>query len=58
MKKEIRKRKEETGMKQIIVLIAMVLLGIVLSGLVSQFGDSATAISDSANSKIIKVLGD
>lgn len=58
MKKEIRKRKEETGMKQIIVLIAMVLLGIVLAGLVSQFGDSATAISDSANSKIIKVLGD
>lgn len=55
-RKEYRRRKEETGMKQIIVLIAMVLLGITLAGFVSQFGDSAKIISDRANSRIETVI--
>ena len=45
-------------MKQIIVMIAMVLLGIVLAGLVGQFGGSATAISENARTKIVETLGD
>ncbi len=57
-RKKYGKRKEDTEMKQIIVLIAMVLLGIVLAGLVGQFGDSATAISENARTKIVETLGD
>jgi len=39
-------------MKQIIVMIAMVLLGITIAGFVGDFGDSAENISESATSKI------
>lgn len=42
-------------MKQIIVMIAMVLLGITIAGFVNDFGESAGNISDSANSRIEKV---
>jgi hypothetical protein len=39
-------------MKQIIVMIAMVLLGITIAGFVSDFGNSAENISESANARI------
>ena len=39
-------------MKQIIVMIAMVLLGITLAGYISAFSGSAETISDNANNRI------
>lgn len=42
-------------MKQIIVMIAMVLLGITIAGFVNSFSDSAETISETANSRIIQV---
>lgn len=42
-------------MKQIIVMIAMILLGIVIAGFVGDFGNSAESISDNANKQVIKI---
>lgn len=39
-------------MKQIIVLIAMILLGITIGGFVSDFSGSAETISDSARGEV------
>lgn len=39
-------------MKQIIVMIAMVLLGITLAGYIGDFSDSAETISSNANNRI------
>ena len=39
-------------MKQIIVLISMIILGIAIAGYVHNFTDSAQTIADSAVSKI------
>ena len=33
-------------MKQLIVMISMIMLGIAISGMVSQFGDKAQVMSD------------
>ena len=40
-------------MKQIIVMISMVLLGIVIAGFVMDFSDSAETISGNTNTKIV-----
>jgi Tfp pilus assembly protein PilV len=45
-------------MKQIIVMIAMVLLGITIAGFVGEFSDSAESIADSANEQIKTIAGD
>lgn len=42
-------------MKQIIVMIAMIMLGIVIAGFVADFGDSAKSISEHANDQVIRV---
>ena len=42
-------------MKQIIVMIAMIMLGIVIAGFVGDFGDSAKSISESANKQVTRV---
>lgn len=42
-------------MKQIIVMIAMILLGITIAGFVGDFSSSAERISDNANDKIVKI---
>jgi hypothetical protein len=42
-------------MKQIIVLIAMILLGISIAGFVNDFGQSAHDLSNSTNAKIDNV---
>lgn len=42
-------------MKQIIVMIAMVLLGITIAGLVGDFSTSAKRISGVANDRIVQV---
>lgn len=42
-------------MKQIIVMIAMVLLGIAIAGLVGDFSGSAEKISDSANARVLMI---
>ena len=42
-------------MKQIIVMIAMVLLGITLAGFIFNFSESAERISDNANVMINQV---
>lgn len=47
--------KGRNDMKQIIVMIAMVLLGITIAGLVGDFSESAERISDNANDRIIQV---
>lgn len=44
--------KGEKRMKQIIVMISMILLGIVIAGFVSNFSDSASTISTNAVSQI------
>ncbi len=45
-------------MKQIIVMIAMVLLGITIAGFVGEFSGSAESISDSANKQIVTITGE
>ena len=40
-------------MKQIIVMVAMVMLGIMIAGMVSQFGDSAGQLTTSVNEKVL-----
>jgi hypothetical protein len=42
-------------MKQIIVMIAMILLGITIAGFVGDFGDSAKCISENANKQVMHV---
>lgn len=49
----IMKRRKK--MKQIIVMIAMVLLGIAIAGLVGDFSGSAEKISDSANARVLMI---
>jgi len=39
-------------MKQIIVMVAMVVLGIAIAGMVAQFGDSAETLTTSVNDKV------
>ena len=43
-------------LKQLIVLISMLLLGIAIAGLILSFGDTAEDLHDSANSKIMTVF--
>ena len=40
-------------MKQIIVLVAMILLGITIAGFVTDFSGSAKTISENTNNKIL-----
>lgn len=42
-------------MKQIIVMIAMILLGISIAGFVMDFSSSAERISDSAGDRILQL---
>lgn len=39
-------------MKQIIVMVAMIVLGIFIAGMVNQFGTSAEALTSATNAKI------
>ena len=48
-------RKRRIEMKQIIVMIAMIMLGIAIAGFVDDFSGSAERISDHANEKIIEI---
>lgn len=45
-------------MKQIIVMIAMVILGIAIAGFVNEFKDSAEVISDDARVRILAIAAD
>lgn len=40
-------------MKQVIVLVAMIVLGVAIAGMVTQFKTSATTITKSANDQIV-----
>jgi hypothetical protein len=40
-------------MKQIIVMLSMVLLGILISGMVAQFGTSAQDLTTSVNDEVL-----
>ena len=42
-------------MKQIIVMISMILLGIAIAGFVGSFSNSAENISDNANERILTI---
>ncbi len=42
-------------MKQIIVMIAMILLGVAIAGLVMDFSTSADSISKNANTQVLTV---
>jgi len=42
-------------MKQIIVMIAMIMLGITIAGFVGDFSTNAEKISDHANNKITEI---
>ncbi|MDD3169458.1 MAG: hypothetical protein PHC91_08385 [Eubacteriales bacterium] len=42
-------------MKQIIVMISMILLGIAIAGYVNGFSESANTISDTAKGKIVQI---
>lgn len=43
-------------MKQIIVMISMVLLGIVIAGFVMDFSGSAETISGDTNDRIVEIV--
>ena len=45
-------------MKQIIVMVAMVMLGIAIGGMVTQFGDSAQVLTTAANQEVIALNTD
>ena len=45
------------GMKQLIVLIAMIILGIAIAGFVVGLGDSASALATGGANKITTALG-
>jgi flagellar basal body-associated protein FliL len=47
-----RKGKEESNMKQIIVMVAMIALGIAVAGFVMGFGTTADALVQAAKAKI------
>jgi flagellar basal body-associated protein FliL len=53
-----QRKKRRVGMKQIIVLVAMVLLGIAIAGFVLDFSDSAETISGNANEKIVQLTSE
>jgi ABC-type dipeptide/oligopeptide/nickel transport system permease subunit len=42
-------------MKQIIVMVAMVMLGILIAGMVGQFGGNAQTLTTSVNEKVLTV---
>ncbi len=42
-------------MKQIIVMVSMVLLGIAIGGFVMDFSESAERVSENANSRIVQI---
>ncbi|MDO4553040.1 MAG: hypothetical protein Q4C22_05835 [Bacillota bacterium] len=48
----IEGKKEEREMKQMIVLVSMVILGIFIGGLVLGFQDSAQEIATSADTRL------
>jgi hypothetical protein len=39
-------------MKQIIVMVSMIVLGIFIAGMVGQFGDSAKTLTSAVNAKV------
>lgn len=43
-------------MKQIIVLVAMIILGIAIAGMVLHFQDTAKVITDKAESGVTKIF--
>lgn len=43
-------------MKQIIVMVAMIILGIAIAGLIGDFKHSAESISDRANEQIMEIV--
>lgn len=43
-------------MKQIIVLVAMIILGIAIAGMVLQFQGTADSISKDANQKVVDIF--
>lgn len=45
-------------MKQIIVMIAMIILGISIAGYIGEFKDSAESISNNANNRILEITSD
>ena len=45
-------------MKQLIVMIAMIMLGIAIAGLIASFGVSAGSMTDTAQSKLSVVTQD
>ncbi|MDR1272150.1 MAG: hypothetical protein LBK04_04065 [Clostridiales Family XIII bacterium] len=44
-------------MKQMIVLLATIILGIALAGMVMSFGDTAKGVTDSTKSRLEAQLG-
>lgn len=44
-------------MKQLIVMISMIMLGIAISGMISQFGDKAELMSDRVMNSLDTVTG-
>lgn len=45
----------EKDMKQVIVMISMVMLGLALSGLIGEFAESAGTIADSSMTQIEEI---
>lgn len=45
-------------MKQIIVMIAMILLGITIAGFIGDFSNSAESISENANARILDITSE
>lgn len=43
-------------MKQIIILVSMIILGIAIAGFVGDFKGSAESISSTANDKVLTVI--
>lgn len=51
-----RKERGNSIMKQIIVLVAMIILGIAIAGMVLQFQGTADSISKDANQKVVDIF--
>lgn len=52
----LRKKRGNSIMKQIIVLVAMIILGIAIAGMVLQFQGTADSISKDANQKVVDIF--
>lgn len=52
------KQKRGYSMKQIIVMVAMVMLGIAIAGMVGSFKGSADSISSTANNQVKQLVVD